>query len=67
MNYLVVEGYKDAAEKFSEETGLDPGVDLNSIAERMAIRTAVQQGDIDKAIELVNDVNPLVRDGQVRF
>eukprot|EP00871_Galdieria_phlegrea_P003278 jgi/Galph1/3951/GphlegSOOS_G2626.1 len=62
MNYLVIEGYKDAAEKFSEETGLDPGVDLKSIAERMAIRSAVQQGDIDKAVELVNDVNPLILD-----
>ncbi|GJQ15507.1 hypothetical protein GpartN1_g7298.t1 [Galdieria partita] len=62
MNYLVVEGYKDAAEKFSEETGLDPGVDLKSIAERMAIRTAVQRGEIDKAVELVNDVNPLILD-----
>lgn len=42
MNYLVIEGYKDAAEKFSLESGMPPQVDLSTIADRMAIRHAVQ-------------------------
>ncbi|KAJ1936603.1 hypothetical protein EC988_008147 [Linderina pennispora] len=58
MNYLIIEGYKDAAEKFSEESGLQTQVDLGSIEERMQIRYAVQSGDIRLAIERVNDLNP---------
>jgi hypothetical protein len=42
MNYLVIEGYKDAAEKFSSEAGIPPQVDLSSIEDRMKIRHAVQ-------------------------
>lgn len=38
MNYLVVEGYRDAAEHFVEESGTDAKVDLTTIEERVAIR-----------------------------
>ncbi|KAI9481469.1 MAG: CTLH/CRA C-terminal to lish motif domain-containing protein [Benjaminiella poitrasii] len=62
MNYLVVEGYKDAAEQFSLESGLAPTVDLQSIQERMDIRHAIQSGDVDTAIDLVNDLNPEILD-----
>jgi len=60
MNYLVIEGYKDAAEKFSAESGLQPPVDLSSIEDRMNIRNAVQSGNIEEAIEKVNDLDPEV-------
>lgn len=60
MNYLVIEGYMEAAEQFSQESGLSPCVDLQSIQERREIRHAVQSGDIDAAIDLVNDLNPEV-------
>ncbi|KAG1441572.1 hypothetical protein G6F56_011418 [Rhizopus delemar] len=62
MNYLVVEGYRDAAEQFSFESGLEPTFDLDSIEERMSIRQAIQSGDIDTAIDLVNDLNPEILD-----
>ncbi|KAJ3299807.1 Glucose-induced degradation complex subunit [Borealophlyctis nickersoniae] len=62
MNYLVIEGYKDAAEKFSNESGLQPRVDLASIEDRMNIRNAVQAGNIDDAIERVNDLDPEILD-----
>lgn len=67
MNYLVIEGYKDAAEQFSLESGLEPTIDLESIQERMEIRHAIQSGDVDTAIELVNDVNPEVRYRLIRY
>lgn len=60
MNYLVIEGYKDAAEKFSRESGLQPGIDLASIQDRMNIRNSIQAGDIEDAIERVNDLDPEV-------
>ncbi|KAI8908819.1 CTLH/CRA C-terminal to lish motif domain-containing protein [Powellomyces hirtus] len=62
MNYLVIEGYKDAAEKFSQESGLQPGIDLSSIQDRMSIRNAIQAGDIESAIERVNDLDPEILD-----
>ncbi|KAJ2569658.1 hypothetical protein IW140_002912 [Coemansia sp. RSA 1813] len=67
MNYLIIEGYKDAAEKFSEESGLHSTVDLGSIEERMQIRFAIQNGDIKSAIERVNDLNPDLLDTDPRL
>lgn len=37
------------------------GVDLDSIADRTAIRKSVQSGNVQDAIERVNDLNPEVR------
>ncbi|GJJ78930.1 glucose-induced degradation protein 8 [Entomortierella parvispora] len=62
MNYLIIEGYKDAAEKFSQESGATPPVNLESIQDRMIVRTAIQRGNIEEAIERVNDLNPEILD-----
>ncbi|KAI9277451.1 CTLH/CRA C-terminal to lish motif domain-containing protein [Sporodiniella umbellata] len=62
MNYLVIEGYRDATEQFSEESGLEPTSNLDSIQERMNIRQAIQSGGIDTAIDLVNELNPEILD-----
>ncbi|KAF9186471.1 Glucose-induced degradation complex subunit [Haplosporangium sp. Z 767] len=62
MNYLIIEGYKDAAEKFSQESGAKPPVNLESIQDRMVVRTAIQRGHIEEAIERVNDLNPEILD-----
>ncbi|KAI9179976.1 hypothetical protein H9P43_005308 [Blastocladiella emersonii ATCC 22665] len=58
LNYLVIEGYKDAAEVFCEETHLAPSVNLASIQDRMMIRTAIQDGRVDDAVDRVNDLDP---------
>ena len=60
MNYLVIQGYKDAAEKFAREANIPPNVDLSTIQDRMNVRTAVESGHIDEAIERVNDLDPEV-------
>lgn len=60
MDYLVIEGYKNAAERFSLETGLNPQVDLESIENRMIIRSAIQRGDVEDAIGRVNELDPEV-------
>ncbi|KAI8602192.1 CTLH/CRA C-terminal to lish motif domain-containing protein [Dissophora ornata] len=62
MNYLIIEGYKDAAEKFSLESGAKPPVNLESIQDRMIVRTSIQRGNIEEAIERVNDLNPEILD-----
>ena len=60
MDYLVIEGYKVSAEEFSQEAGLPPPVDFESIEGRMNIREALQRGDVEDAITRVNDLNPEV-------
>ncbi|KAJ1909546.1 hypothetical protein IWQ60_011115 [Tieghemiomyces parasiticus] len=62
MDYLVIEGYKDAAQKFGEECGMSSNSDLDFIEERMRIRFAVQSGNIEEAVERVNDLDPEILD-----
>ncbi|KAK9791866.1 hypothetical protein WJX73_010094 [Symbiochloris irregularis] len=58
MNYLVTEGFVEAAEVFMAESGTQPGVDLPAITDRMQIRKALQSGNVEDAIDRVNDLNP---------
>jgi LisH protein len=72
LNYLVVEGYKDVALAFAKEAGMDIGVEVDNIGERMEVRHAVERGDIDGAASLVNDLNPevwryTIGSGDIRF
>ena len=60
MDYLVIEGYKSAAEEFSKEADIAPTVEFESIESRMNIRDAIQRGDVEDAIHRVNDLNPEV-------
>ncbi|XP_071930433.1 protein GID8 homolog isoform X1 [Coffea arabica] len=62
MNFLVTEGYVDAAEKFRKESGTEPDIDLATITDRMAVKKAVQCGNVEDAIEKVNDLNPEILD-----
>ena len=60
MDYLVIEGYREAAENFARESGLPSPVDLDSIEHRMEIRSAVQRGQVEEAVARVNELNPEV-------
>ena len=51
----------EAAQIFERESGTSPGFALNTITDRTDIRKAVQSGDLENAIERVNDLNPEVR------
>ncbi|XP_067641782.1 glucose-induced degradation protein 8 homolog [Eurosta solidaginis] len=62
MNYLVTEGFKEAAEKFQLEAGLEPIVELSSLDDRILIREAVQSGRIQEATHLVNQLHPELLD-----
>lgn len=62
MNFLVTEGYVEAAEKFRFESGTEPDTDLSTITDRMAVKMAVQCGNVEDAIEKVNDLNPEILD-----
>lgn len=60
MNYLIIEGYKSAAVKFAQEANIPPQVDLESIEERREIRNAIHRGEIQAAIEKINELSPEV-------
>jgi hypothetical protein len=60
MHYLLVEGYKDAAEALVRSTNVRPAVELDSIQARMEIRQAIQKGHIEDAIERINEQDPEV-------
>ena len=61
MDYLIREGYPSAAQKFALEANIQPTIDLESIQERVEIRNAIYGGDIQSAIEKINELNPQVR------
>ena len=60
MDYLISEGYPSAAEKFAKEANMLLPVDEESIQYRVEIRKAIHAGDIDTAVNKINDLNPQV-------
>lgn len=60
MDYLITEGYPSAAQKFAAEANIQQKADLTAIEERVRIRDSIHRGDLQQAIELINDLNPEV-------
>jgi glucose-induced degradation protein 8 len=57
MDYLVTNGYPSAAKRFAVEANIQPKADVESIQERVEIRNAIHSGDIQTAIEKINELN----------
>lgn len=60
FDYLVVEGFSDAAVEFARETGISSTIDQDMIQERMEIRQAVEDGRVEEAVRRVNELDPEV-------
>ena len=60
MNYLVVEGHRDAAAHFHRESGTEPNVDIQTIEERNEIRHCIERGDVEAALIRLNATCPEV-------
>lgn len=58
MDYLITEGYPSAAEKFAAEANIQPQANISGIQERVQIRESIHRGDLQMAIELINELNP---------
>ena len=56
------EGFKEAADKFRMESGVQTNVELDTLDERIEIREAIQKGQIEEAIALVNNLHPELLD-----
>jgi len=63
LNYLVTEGYRQAAEQFRHESGCTLHFDPEEIDQRMRVRRAVMEGEIDEAISAVNELDAQILDG----
>jgi hypothetical protein len=61
LDYLVVEGFADAAISFARETGQPADIDQSLIQERMDIRDAIEEGRVEEAVRRVNELDPEVR------
>jgi hypothetical protein len=57
MDYLIKEGYPDSAKKFAIEANIRQRPDEESIRTRVDIRNAIHSGDIQSAIEKINELN----------
>ena len=60
MDYLVNEGYPSAAKNFAVEANISPMPNPEQIRERVAVMNAIHSGDIQTAIERINEINPQV-------
>ena len=61
MDYLVNEGYPEAASKFASEAKMAIATDFDNICDRVQIRDAIHSGDMQAAIEKINELDPQVR------
>lgn len=57
-----MEGYPNAASRFSKEANIQPQQDNTSIRTRQEIQTCIHQGKIEMAIETLNDLDPEILD-----
>jgi hypothetical protein len=64
MQYLLTEGYAEAAEEFARESNIEPTIELEDVRRRLAIRQAIQRGDIECAIDRINELDPELLDAQ---
>lgn len=62
LDYLVMEGYPNAAAKFKKEANLQPHPADDSIRRRQQIQQFIHTGSIQSAIEMLNDLDPEVLD-----
>ncbi|KAK5078148.1 hypothetical protein LTS08_003010 [Lithohypha guttulata] len=63
MNFLIQEGYPAAAARFAEEASLEVKDENDLMTERVSIRDAIFRGDLQSAIEDINDIDPQLLDG----
>lgn len=61
LDYLTLGGYPNSAAKFSKEANLPHQQDISSMQAREEIRNYIHNGDIQTAIESLNELDPEVR------
>eukprot|EP00479_Gromia_sphaerica_P007203 TRINITY_DN2314_c0_g1_i1.p2 TRINITY_DN2314_c0_g1~~TRINITY_DN2314_c0_g1_i1.p2 ORF type:complete len:126 (+),score=17.54 TRINITY_DN2314_c0_g1_i1:151-528(+) len=69
MDYLVYEGYSEAVQIFSEETGTTYKASMDSVTCRDRVKRSLENGDIAEAIDTLNkfDKNTLETNPKIHF
>ncbi|KIM22381.1 hypothetical protein M408DRAFT_332948 [Serendipita vermifera MAFF 305830] len=73
LDYLILEGYRTAAESFASEAATDlpsnaaQQVEEANIEMRIQIKEKVESGDVMGAIEMCNDLDPEILDARPRL
>lgn len=67
MDYLISEGFKEAAERFKTEANIDFDMEHaeetdEQINRRISIRNAIENGNIEDALQLINTHYPEMMD-----
>lgn len=62
LDYLTTEGYPSAAAKFSKEANLRPRQEEETVQARRQIIHSIHSGQIQNAIDALNELEPLVLD-----
>lgn len=62
LDYLTLAGYPNAAAKFSTEANLSPHQRSTAIEARQEIQSFIHRGDIENAIQTLNDQDPSILD-----
>jgi len=60
MNFLVQQGYPDAAARFAEEANIAMNAENSLMEERVRIKNAIYRGDLQTAIEEINEIDVMV-------
>jgi ribosomal protein S8 len=60
LDYLTMEGYPNAAANFSKEANLQPLQENAAIQARQEIQNCIHSGNIQSAIETLNELDPEV-------
>lgn len=56
------EGFKESAEKFKDEAGINTNVELSGMDSRIKIRDAIQAGKVTEATSMVHQLYPELLD-----
>ena len=68
MNYLVTEGFKESAEKFKDEAGIQTNDKLSGMDSRIKIQESIQAGKVAEATAMVQQLYPeLLEDNRYLF
>lgn len=57
MDFLVQSGYPEAASRFAEEANMSTNAENSLMEERVRIKNAIYQGDLQTAIEEINEID----------
>lgn len=67
FDYLTTEGYPSAAAKFSKEANLRPRQEEESLRARRQIQHSIHSGNIQEAVEALNELEPQVSSTPLPF